>query len=333
MPMSKGFGNAPTLRSKNYHKKPRLAVTLGDPLGVGPEVVVKSIGPLSRVASLYVFGHREILEHAAQVSDISLPENVVVHEPELPAPEKRATGQECGRASLRYIKDAVQAILDEQCDAIVTGPICKEHIHAAGSPYPGHTELLAALGGRAQQTYLMMVGERLKVTLVTLHVALADVPRLITTKMVSEAIHLTHEAMRERFQRRRPRLAVAGLNPHAGEGGLFGDEDTRVIAPAIAAAAQQGIDVSGPHPGDTVFYRAVQGDFDAVISMYHDQGLIPVKLLHFDDAVNMTLGLPFVRTSVDHGVAFDIAWKNQANPASMIAAGKLAARIVNKENP
>lgn len=303
-------------------------MTMGDPMGVGPEVIVKAIKPLSRIGALHVFGHREILEHAAQICRCPVPASVIVHEPQLPAPARRATAEECGRASLRYIKDAVQAIQGEQCHALVTGPICKEHIHAAGSPYPGHTEMLAALAGRAQKTYLMMVGERLKITLVTLHVALADVPGKINTKMISEAIQLTDEALRKRFQRRRPRLAVAGLNPHAGEGGLFGDEEVRVIAPAISSAQQRDIDVSGPYPGDTVFYRAVQGEFDAVISMYHDQGLIPVKLLHFDDAVNMTLGLPFVRTSVDHGVAFDIAWQNKANPASMIAAGKLAVRLV-----
>lgn len=327
---SKGSGNGPMSRLKRY-RKPILAVTMGDPMGVGPEVIVKAIGTLSRVASLHIFGHQKILEHAARLSRRRVPRSVVIHEPQRDAPGSHATRKECGRASLDYIRDAVRSVQSGRCDAMVTGPICKEHIHEAGSAYPGHTEMLAALAKSSQATYLMMVGQRLTVSLVTLHVALQDVPRLITQKRVAEAILLTDAAMRQLIPRRQPRLAVTGLNPHAGEGGLFGREDRQAIVPAVRTAQKKGIRVSGPYPGDTVFYRAVQGEFDAVVSMYHDQGLVPVKLLHFDDAVNMTLGLPFVRTSVDHGVAFDIAWKNKANPASLIAAGKLAAKLVRKK--
>jgi len=188
--------------------------------------------------------------------------------------------------------------------------------------------MLAGLTGSQQKTYLMMVGKHLRVVLATLHVPLAQVPRLITRELITDCIGKTDRALKDRFQIAKPRLAIAGLNPHAGESGLFGLEEEHHFAPAIREAQERGIDIRGPLPGDTVFYQAVQGEFDVVISLYHDQGLIPIKLLHFDDAVNMTLGLPFIRTSVDHGVAFDIAWNNQANPASMVAAGRLAAQLV-----
>ncbi len=302
---------------------------MGDPRGVGPEVIVKALPSLKRQAQLIIFGHRDILEVAAHSCGQRVPMNQVVIEPSLTvglnSPRKR-----CGEASLAYIRAAVASVLEKKCDAIVTGPICKEHIHLAGARHPGHTELLAEYAQSKQQTFLMMVGKKLKVVLVTLHEPLAKVPKLATRERILETIRLTHQVMRARYRLRSPHIAVAGLNPHAGEAGLFGQEEIRYLEPAIKAAQQQGIKVTGPLPGDTVFYQALKGDYDVVVSLYHDQGLIPIKLLHFEDAVNMTLGLPFVRTSVDHGVAFDIAWKGIANAKSMIAAGKLAAKLVGK---
>ncbi len=307
--------------------KPRLAITMGDPRGVGAEVIVRVLAPLKRVADLRICGHRHLLEEAAVLLKKTLPKNLDVVEPQLSV-TRRSAKRRCGEVALAYIEEAVRQVQQGECQAIVTAPICKEHIHLAGCAHPGHTELLAALAGIKTQTYLMMVGPQLKIVLVTLHEPLSRVPALLTPVRVLRAIELTHEVMSQRFLFKKPRLAIAGFNPHASEGGLFGDEEAKKIIPAVKKARQSGINIVGPLPGDTVFYQAVQGQFDAVVSLYHDQGLIPVKLLHFDEAVNMTLGLPFVRTSVDHGVAFDIAWQGKANPGSMIAAGKLAAKLV-----
>lgn len=309
--------------------RPTLAVTMGDPRGVGPEILVKALPSLACQARLLLFGHRNILNEAAALLKKPWRHDAVVREPNFSV-SRRSPRRRCGEASLAYITAAVQAVRGGECDAIVTGPICKEHIRLAGSLYPGHTEMLAGLAGIKTQTFLMMVGKRLRVSLVTLHEPLARVPKLVTRARLLQAIVATDRVLRRRFKIRRPRLAVAGLNPHAGERGLFGREELTVLRPALRTAQQKGIQVSGPWPGDTVFHQALRGDFDVVVSMYHDQGLIPIKLLHFEDAVNMTLGLPFIRTSVDHGVAFDIAWKGKASPKSMIAAGKLAVKLVTK---
>ena len=309
--------------------KPRIAVTMGDPRGVGAEIIVKAVATMRRFAQPIIFGHDHLLAEAASLLGRKWSANGCIAEPNLKV-SRRSPKRRCGEASLAYIEGAVQAVQQGDCDAIVTAPLCKEHIHLAGCPHPGHTELLAALAGVRTQTYLMMTGPRLKVTLTTLHEPLRKVPALLTRQRVLRAIVLTDEVMKTRFGIRKPRLAMAGFNPHASEGGLFGNEEAQKLVPALRQARRQGIQIEGPLPGDTVFYRAVQGDFDAVVSLYHDQGLIPVKLLHFDEAVNMTLGLPFVRTSVDHGVAFDIAWQGKAKPNSLIAAAKLAARLVGR---
>lgn len=311
--------------------KPRLAITMGDPRGVGPEVVVKALPTLSRLAQVKIFGHQSVLEEAALLLGKSWPHRQSVCEPKQSV-SCRSSRQRCGEASLAYIIEAVKSIRAGHCDAMVTAPICKEHIRMAGSPYPGHTEMLAGLAGSKTKTFLMMVGERLRVVLTTLHEPLARVPKLMSQSLLLQSIVVTQQALQGCFNIRRPRIAVAGLNPHAGEGGLFGREEQKYFRPALQSARRQGIDVKGPLPGDTVFYQAVQGRFDAVVSPYHDQGLIAIKLLHFEDAVNMTLGLPFIRTSVDHGVAFDIAWKKGiANPKSLIAAAKLAAKLVGRK--
>ena len=208
---------------------------------------------------------------------------------------------------------------------MVTAPISKEALNRAGHHYPGHTELLAELAG-TERVVMMLAGSRLRVTLVTIHEGLADVPGLVTFERVLETIRITHRDV-DRYFRRHPRLAVLALNPHCGEGGMFGDEEARVIGPAVDAARREGIDAVGPLSADTLFHFAVQGKYDAVVCMYHDQGLIPLKLLHFDDGVNVTLGLPIIRTSVDHGTAYDLAGTGRASAESMKAAIMMAAAM------
>ena len=284
--------------------KPRIAITVGDPAGIGPEIAGKAAAD------------RRVRE---------------VCEPILYGPPPEATfdsgvlSADAGRAAYDAVCAAVRDAQAGVVDAIATAPVNKLAFARAGLPWKGHTDLLAHLTG-APRVAMMFWSEPLKVVLATVHVPLADVPRLLTADLVIGIIELTAAAM-PRFGIRAPRIAVAGLNPHAGEDGLLGDEDERVLRPAVAAARACGATVSGPYPADTLFVRASRGEFDVVVACYHDQGLIPVKLLAFGEAVNVTLGLPIVRTSVDHGTAFDIAGKNVADPSSMIAATRLAARL------
>jgi 4-hydroxythreonine-4-phosphate dehydrogenase len=232
---------------------------------------------------------------------------------------------EAGRAAYDAIVAAVADARQGTIDAIATAPINKEAFAQAGLPWKGHTDLLAHLTG-TPRVAMMFYAEELRVVLATIHVPLADVPRLLTRDLVDFIIDLTAREM-PRFGYARPRLALAGLNPHAGEHGVIGSEEEAVLRPAVEAANARGVDISGPWPGDTVFGRAARGEFDAVIACYHDQGLIPVKLLAFGRAVNVTLGLPIVRTSVDHGTAFDIAGRGVADASSMVEAIRLAARL------
>lgn len=236
---------------------------------------------------------------------------------------------EAGRAAYDTIVDAVRAARAGEVAAVATAPVNKLAFARAGLRWKGHTDLLAHLCG-VEHVVMMFHAPQLKVALITVHVPLAEVPRLITPSLVDRTIKTVVAAL-PRFGVAHPRLAMAGLNPHAGEGGVLGDEDDRVLAPAVAAARAQGIDIEGPFPADTVFVRASRGDFDAVLACYHDQGLIPVKLLAFGTAVNVTLGLPIVRTSVDHGTAFDIAGKGVADPGSLIEAVRLAAQLAGDE--
>jgi 4-hydroxythreonine-4-phosphate dehydrogenase len=242
-----------------------------------------------------------------------------------PLPPPGRAGAAGGRAALAAIAEAVRLALAGRVDGIVTAPISKEAIRAAGSPFPGHTEMLASLTG-ARRHAMMLVGGPLRVSLATIHVPLAEVPSLITRQSVRRVIELTWDAVRS-FGLRRPKIAVCGLNPHAGEAGIMGDEERRVIAPAVRALAKRGVPVSGPWPADTIFHRAARGEFAAVVAMYHDQGLGPLKTLAFDTGVNLTLGLPIIRTSVDHGTAFDIAGTGTASPESLLAAVELAATM------
>jgi len=284
--------------------KPRVAITVGDPAGIGPEVAAKAAAD-------------------QRVLDVCEP---VVYGP--PAGSTFAPGvlsADAGRAAHDVIVRAVSDAMAGTVQAIATAPVNKEAFRLAGLPWAGHTDLLAHLTG-AKHVAMMFYSERLIVVLVTVHIPLADVPATLTKERVQTTIALTAESL-PRFTKVPPRIAVAGLNPHAGEHGLFGGEEDSAIAPAIAACRARGIDVSGPFPADTVFVRATRGEFDVVVACYHDQGLIPVKLIAFGQAVNVTLGLPIVRTSVDHGTAFDIAGKGIADPESMIAAVLLAARL------
>jgi len=284
--------------------KPRVAITVGDPAGIGPEVAAKA------ASNPRVLQVCEPVEYG-------------------PPPGSRFTSgvlsAEAGRAAHDLIVRAATDAMNGTVQAIATAPVNKEAFRLAGLPWAGHTDLLAHLTG-AKRVAMMFYSERLVVVLATVHIALADVPKALTQEGLQATIALTAESI-PRFTKVPPRIAVAGLNPHAGEHGLFGGEEERVIAPAIAACRARGIEVSGPFPADTVFVRATRGEFDVVVACYHDQGLIPVKLIAFGQAVNVTLGLPIVRTSVDHGTAFDIAGKGIADPESMIAAVLLAARL------
>jgi 4-hydroxythreonine-4-phosphate dehydrogenase len=284
--------------------KPRVAITVGDPAGIGPEVAAKA---------------------AADPRVRSACEPVLYSPPDAARFAPGGLSAEAGRAAYDVIVRAVGDAMRGEVQAIATAPVNKEAFRLAGLKWSGHTDLLAHLTG-AEHVAMMFHSEALRVVLATVHVALADVPRLLTQSVLERTIALTAREL-PRFDKIAPRIAVAGLNPHAGEHGLFGREDLEVIAPAVDACRAHGIDVSGPFPADTVFVRARRGEFDVVIACYHDQGLIPVKLVAFGQAVNVTLGLPIIRTSVDHGTAFDIAGRNVADPESMIAAVLLAARL------
>jgi 4-hydroxythreonine-4-phosphate dehydrogenase len=281
---------------------PRVAITVGDPSGIGPEIAARAAAD-SRV--------RAVCEPVLYVSSGAYVPGVLSAE----------AGQAAYEAIVRAADDAIVGAVD----AIATAPISKEAFQLARLPWRGHTELLAHLTGAASVA-MMFYSEALRVVLATIHVPLVDVPRLLTSDVMASTIQLTWNEL-PRFGYPRPRIAVAGLNPHAGEHGLFGGEEEIAIRPAVDACRAGGIDVSGPFPGDTIFMRARRGDFDVVVACYHDQGLIPVKLLAFGQAVNVTLGLPIVRTSVDHGTAFDIAGRGVADPESMIAAVLLAAKL------
>ena len=288
--------------------KPRVAITAGDPAGIGPEIAARA---------------------AADARVRAACEPIVYGPPDSATFTPGALSEEAGRAAYEALVRAVDDARSGTVGAIATAPINKEAWRLAGLPWSGHTDLLAHLTG-ADDVAMLFYSEPLRVVLATIHIPLAEVPRALTAESLGRTIALTAREL-PRFGIARPRIAVAGLNPHAGEHGLFGREEQEAIAPAVARCRQRGIDVSGPFPGDTVFVRARRGEFDVVVACYHDQGLIPVKLLAFGQAVNVTLGLPIVRTSVDHGTAFDIAGKGVADPESMIAAVLLAARLASNK--
>lgn len=325
---------------------PRVGITMGDPTGIGPEIIVKVLSDKStfHFCRPVVLGDRTIMERAIKLLNSTLKinemENVEEREYKngrlnllnlsdinIDEIEYGAPTQPCGRAMVKYIEEAVKLVLKGSIDAIATAPISKKALSDAGYSYPGHTELLAELTG-SKEYVMMLAGEKLKVALVTIHCGLKEVFHLLTTEKILTTIRVTYDSLINFFGEKKPRIAVAAFNPHAGEGGLFGKEEEEIILPAVKQAQHLGIEVEGPLPPDTLFYHAAQGAYSAVVSMYHDQGLIPLKLLHFKDAVNITLGLPLIRTSVDHGTAYDIAGTGKANPSSLLNALKLAARMV-----
>ena len=281
---------------------PRIAITAGDPAGIGPEIARKAMAD-SRVNT--------VCEPLYYGSERPFPPGIL----------SAGAGQAAYETIVRAVRDAQAGGVQ----AIATAPINKEALALAGLPWRGHTEMLASLTN-APQVAMMFWSEKLRVVLATIHIPLSQVPAALTVESVMAIIELTHREL-PRFGLVRPRLALAGLNPHAGEHGLLGREEIEVLEPAVGRARREGITITGPLPGDTVFVRAVRGEFDAVIACYHDQGLIPIKLAAFGQAVNVTLGLPIIRTSVDHGTGFDIAGKNVADPESMVQAVLLAARL------
>ncbi len=324
--------------------RPRIAVTIGDPAGVGPEVTVKALAEeeLYLLCQPLVIGDAGVVRRAAEIAGTALVCQSVggiasarfehgtldmldlknVQWEQLELKKASAAG---GRASIEYVSVAVQLALSDEIDAIATGPINKQAIHLAGYDYIGHTELLADLTNARRCTTMLATGD-LRVTHVTRHVPLRDVASHITKQQVLETILVTAEGLRQ-LGLEHPRLGVAALNPHGGDDGLLGQEEIEQIAPAVTAAREMGIDARGPFPADSVFFRATAGEFDAVVAMYHDQGHIPIKVRDFERSYTVTLGLPIVRTSVDHGTAFDIAWQGTSSPTSMIEAIKAAAGL------
>jgi len=331
--------------------KPLIAVTMGDPAGIGPEICLRLLARESLLAEglPVVIGDADILDRAASHCGLrparrrmtleefartarTIEEPVVVDVGALAADTLRpgTVGPETGRAAYRYIEAAIDAALAGTIDAITTAPIHKEALRAAGIPFPGHTEIFIEKTG-TRRACMMLTSPEITCSFVTAHVGYRDVPGLLNQARIVEVIELTAEAM-GRLRGRAPSLVVCGLNPHAGEHGLFGDgEEERIILPAIEQARAAGFAVEGPLPPDTAFLPARRRTTDAFVCMYHDQGHIPLKALAFDEAINVTLGLPIIRTSVDHGTALDIAWQGQANPNSLFEAIRLAARLAQDQ--
>lgn len=333
--------------SEAARHKPRIGITIGDPAGIGPEVSLKAVANEEVLAACVpvLIGDAGYLEHWARVFNFAQGFDVVKAGetlPPLPSPLNSpiiynlanipgsvVMGQEqaaCGKCAAEFIEAAVQLCQSGQIQAITTAPINKKSLHLAGYNFPGHTEFLASLTG-SDEFAMTFISPALRVSLLTTHVPLNEVSSYVNKASLEKLIRLVNREL-IRYGFARPRIAVAALNPHGGEGTLFGFEEATEMLPAIETCRNQdGIEVSGPHSGDTIFLRASRGEFDIVLSCYHDQGLIPIKCLAFGEAVNVTLGLPFIRSSVDHGTAFDIAGQGKADPSSMIAAIKLASEL------
>lgn len=319
------------------------AITMGDPAGVGPEIVAKVLAEpgFHEKDRAVVVGDETIMRRAIEILDLPLKINVI-EKPEdglyksgvvdlIPAsdlPEDLPFGRldaRAGAAAFEYVRRATELALQGEVRVVATAPLNKEAMHLGGFRYPGHTEVLAELTGTVNYA-MMLVADELRVIHVSTHVSLREAIERVEPERELVVIHLAQETL-ERIGIERPKIAVAGLNPHAGENGLFGTEDAELIRPAVERAVSEGIEASGPHPPDTVFSRAKKGEFDIVVVQYHDQGHVPIKLLGFETGVNVTVGLPFFRTSVDHGTAFDIAGTGKADHASMKAALRLADEL------
>jgi 4-phospho-D-threonate 3-dehydrogenase / 4-phospho-D-erythronate 3-dehydrogenase len=330
--------------SRPQANRPRIGITMGDPAGIGPEVVLKAVAEeeVRAVCAPVIIGDAQLLAHNARTLDLQCGYEIVRHDEQLPEEisdplifhldniqghvEPGIESGDAGKAAAGYIEAAVELCAAGQIDAIATAPINKRALFLGGYSFPGHTEFLAQLTG-TEEYAMGFVAENLRVVLISTHVPLSEAIRLVTRDRLIRTIRLADREL-ERWGVQRPRLAVAALNPHGAEGGLFGIEEASEIAPAVEACrAADDINVRGPFSADTIFLRASRGEFDAVVACYHDQAMIPVKCLSFGEAVNVTLGLPFIRTSVDHGTAFDIAGKGIAEHSSMVAAIKLAAEL------
>lgn len=325
--------------------RPRIALTMGDPAGVGPEVCLRALASpeVAEVCTPVVFGDAETLILCAERTGLLAPAHVIspteLDDVDAPAAldlgvlgtadfEPGRISAATGRAAFTYVSRAIDAALAGQVAGVSTGPLNKEAMHLAGIDFPGHTEIFASRTNAARSC-MMQYSEEITCTFVTVHVGYREVPALLTKERILEVIELTAAGL-QRIRGRKPKIVVCGLNPHAGEHGLFGDrEEERIILPAIEAARESGYDVEGPLPPDTAFLPWKRRSTDAFVCMYHDQGHIPVKALAFDAAVNTTLGLPIIRTSVDHGTALDIAWQGNANPGSLFAALRLAAKLAS----
>ena len=330
-------------------KRPVIAITMGDPAGVGPEICLKALNDRRtlEVCTPVVVGNAQVLEtlagrlgipfaaeklHPDDVSQPFAPAGPTVVDMHIISIDEIIPGKvnaACGHVAYDYVAFAVDRTMAGHFDAITTAPVSKEALHKAGIDFPGHTEMLENLT-RASGAVMMLHSPRVTVTLVTAHVALKDVAGSIKVHLVAQAVRQTHKAMMQ-ITGRAPRIAVLALNCHAGEAGMFGDEEERIIVPAISAVRSEGLDVDGPLPPDTAFTKAALDRYDAHVCMYHDQGLIPFKTLSFEEGVNVTLGLPIVRTSVGHGTAFDIAWQGRADHSSLVSALLLAASLASKK--
>jgi len=324
-----------------------LVITSGDVNGVGPEIALKAVSRHSWSAGtrFVLLGDHAVFEQVAHQLNLSVP---LSWEPSVPWPSRRrvviwspasvrarlSPGKitaQAARLAMDWVRLAVDGCLNGTFDGMVTAPLCKAGLMKAGIDLPGHTEYLAQLTGTKRYA-MMLMGKALRVVLVTRHLSLRDVPDALTKTAIREAVQLTAEAL-PWLQCPAGCIGVCALNPHAGDGGALGDEERRIISPALRKLKREGVSVEGPVPADVIFYQALKNRYDAVIAMYHDQGLGPLKMLSFEDGINITLGLPIIRTSPDHGTAFDIAGTGQANPASMIAAIKLALSLTSRPNP
>jgi len=337
--------------------RPVIAITMGDPSGIGPEILVKALNnpEIHALCKPIVIGDANILQKAMKflsaplkIIHVDLPTLRLEKQkanPRIPIPKtgipiinvsnltENVTRQtsptyDTGKAMQDYIITGVDLAIKNEIDALVTCPITKTGLKIAGSKFHGHTELIANQTGTCKFA-MMLAGKRLKVVLVSIHIPISRVAQSLTIENIYQTISLTRHSLKKRFGIQSPKLAVAGLNPHAGEKSMFGPEEEQIIAPAVLLARKQGMNIDGPLPPDTIFYHAINGKYDAVICMYHDQGLIPFKLVHFKDGVNTTLGLPIIRTSVDHGTAYDIAWQGVADPTSLEEAIRMAALQAN----
>jgi len=338
--------------------KPLIAITMGDPAGIGPEVIARlhAWPELRRICRPVVLGDPRIfrmilrrLRIPAGVREVTEPGAVRLSANDMAVlvcarvDPKRfrpgSVGAASGRAAVQCIETAVRLALDGTVSAMVTAPVNKEALALAGCPYPGHTELLARLTGTPEAGMLLVAPfgvpnarkrSYLRILPATTHLALNELPRKLTSSKILSAIRLANESARRDFGIAGPRVGVAALNPHGGEGGLFGSEEEKIIGPAVREARRRGLSANGPWPADTLMVRAIRGEFDMVVAMYHDQAMIPVKLVSFGRAVNVTVGLPIIRTSVDHGTAYDIAWKGRADDGSLRSAVRLAVELIRK---